>query len=142
MLILLAGLAAAGFGIFRSLVTAGERVTLRYILEVDSIDSELVEMVQVNNGIYDYKTSHPIGTVRAVSPAPAYYEGTNSQGEIVSTAIDGKKVLYITAEAEAIKTGTGYAVGETIINVGRSLELRLPKLYCVGECVSIEVIKE
>ena len=133
LIALLAALLVAGMGIARG-NKDGESVTVRYIIQVDSINNDYISKLAAKNSIYDHNTSSKIGTVTAVSHSKAYYENSESP-------IEGYSVLYITAEAQAIKTDTGYAVGSTIINIGRKMELRFPNLYCQGKCVSIEITK-
>ena len=137
---LLASMLAVGIGVFKGIGTSGERVTVKYVLQVDPIDSDLVSRVAEGNSILDYKTSQSIGKVTAVSSAQAYYTGIDSQGASVSSPMEGKSVLYITVTAQAAKTSTGYTVGSSVINIGKEIEARLPDLYCIGSCVSIEVI--
>ncbi|MBQ8914978.1 MAG: DUF4330 family protein [Clostridia bacterium] len=129
---LVLAVAATVLGLIRGIGATGERVTLRYIVEVSPIDSDFTSKVAVGNGIYSPDGSQRLGTVTASSASPAYFENSDS-------LMEGSSVLYITAEADAVRTDTGYLVGDTLIGVGRELELRLPGLYCVGECVSIEI---
>ena len=133
LIALLAALLVACMGIARG-GKSGESVTVRYIIEVDSINNDYISKIAAGNGIYNHSTSERIGSVTAASHSKAYYEGSESP-------IDGYSVLYITAEAQAVKTDTGYAVGSTVINIGREMELRFPSLYCRGKCVSIEIMK-
>ena len=138
---LLALSGAVVLGLMKGLGTSGEKVTVRYIVEVDPIDSDLTSKVLKGNGVYDYSTVQRIGTVSAVSASQAYHKGYDSKGDTVSSPIEGSSVLYITVEAEAVRSETGYVIGNTVINIGRDLELRLPDLYAVGQCVSIEVLE-
>lgn len=133
LIALLSALLVAGMGIVRS-NSGGETVTVRYIIQVDRIGNDFISKIAAGNSVYDHTTSAKIGAVTAVSHSKAYYENSESP-------IEGYSVLYITAEAQAVKTDTGYAVGSSLINVGRELELRFPNLYCQGKCVSIETTK-
>ncbi len=137
---MLASMLAVGIGVFKGIGTSGEKVTVKYVLEVDPIDSDFVSRVAEGNTILDHKTTQSIGKVSAVSNAQAYYSGIDSQGSVVSSPMEGMSVLYITVTAQATKTDTGYTVGSSVINIGKEIEARLPNLYCIGNCVSIEII--
>lgn len=116
--------------------------TVRYVLETDILSSDYASKVAVGDGVYTYDGVQNIGTVSAVSLSPARHTGTDAEGNPVSSEIDGYSVLYITVEAKMLSTPSGYAVGDTVVNVGRDLELRFPSLYCNAQCVSIEEVTE
>lgn len=130
----LAALIIAGMGIARRVSSTGDRLTVRYIMEVNPIENDFISKVSAGNSVFDHTTSGRIGTVKAVSHAKAYYENSESP-------MEGYSMLYITAEAEAVKTDVGYTIGSTVVSIGRELEMRFPNLYCVGKCVSIEIVK-
>ena len=133
--------AATALGIFNSIGAGGEKTTIRYVIEVSPIESSFTSKVADNDTVLDYETSQNIGKVSAVSASQAYHSGTDSQGSTVSSPMEGYSTLYITVTAQAVKTDTGYLVGNSVIGVGRELQLRLKNLYCSGKCVSIEVVK-
>lgn len=141
LIALLAIVGAAVLGVVRGIRDGGEKVTLKYVIEVSPIDSAFAAKVAANDKVLEYKTGSPIGSVSAVSSSQAYHKGTDSQGAVVSSPMEGYSTLYITATAEAKRTDTGYSVGSTTIGVGRELTLRLKNLYCTGKCVSIEVVE-
>ena len=138
---LIAAAVAAGFGVLQSIGAVGERVTVKYVMEISPIDNDLVSNVVEGHGVYNYEDSDLIGTVSAVASSQAYHIGTDSQGEQVSSPIEGYSTLHITVTCQAVKTDTGYAVGNTVIGIGKKLSLRLPDLYCEGKCVSIEIVE-
>ena len=139
---LLAALICSGFAIIRGIGSFGERVIVSYTVAIDPIDSDFVSKVALGDKLYDYKTSEHIGTVRTISDGQAYKKSYSEGADPRGSAIEGMSVLYVTMTTEASKTDTGYTVGNTLLGIGRTLELRFPNLYCVGECVSIEIIEE
>lgn len=114
-------------------------VKIRYVLETDMLSSEFTSKAAVGDGVYTVDKAEQLGTVSAVSSSPARHTGTDSEGRAVISEIDGFSVLYITVEADAEQTKTGYAIGASEINVGRDYTLRLPSLYCSAHCVSVEI---
>lgn len=141
ILSLLAVIGAAVFGFVSGIGAVGEKAVIRYVLEVDPIDSELCAKVSVGDGVYSYDDSQRIGTVYAVSTAQAYHTGTDSQGSAVSSPLEGKSVLYVTVEAEAMVSEKGYTVGTQLINAGKKIDIRYPNLFCSSTCVSVEIAK-
>lgn len=139
---LLFALVCTGFVIIRGLGTFGERVIVSYTVAIDPIDSDFVSNVALGDKLYDYNTGEHIGTVRTVSDSQAYKKSYSDGADPRGSAIEGMSVLYITMTTEASKTDTGYSVGNTLLGIGRTLEMRFPNLYCVGECVSIEIIED
>ncbi|MBQ4066859.1 MAG: DUF4330 family protein [Clostridia bacterium] len=138
---LISALILAGTVIFRD-VAGGDRVTVSYTVKVEPIDTTFVSKAAEGNGVYDFETAEFIGTVSAVSDAQAYKRSYREDGTVKDSVIEGMSVLYITVEAEAIRRDNGYAIGSTLVGIGRELEIRLPNLYCSGECVRVEVIEE
>ncbi len=139
---LLAALICTGFVMIRGIGSFGERVIVSYTVAIDPIDSDFVSKVTLGDKLYDYNTGEHIGTVRTVSDGQAYKKSYSEGADPRGSAIEGMSVLYITMTTEASKTDTGYSVGNTLLGIGRTLEMRFPNLYCVGECVSIEIIEE
>ncbi|MBQ3526971.1 MAG: DUF4330 family protein [Clostridia bacterium] len=135
---LLSIVGATVYGFISGFGDSSEKATVRYVLKVDSISSELCSKVAVGDGVYDHATAQRIGTVTAVSTAQAYHNGTDPQGTPVSSPIEGKSILYITVETSAIKAKSGYTVASTPLNIGRTLDIRYPNLFCTSTCVSIE----
>ena len=138
---LLAALVCTGFVMIRGLGAFGERVVVSYTVAIDPIDSDFVSKVALEDKLYDYNTGEHIGTVRTVSDSQAYKKSYSEGADPRGSAIEGMSILYITMTTEAQKTDTGFTVGNTLLGIGRTLEMRFPNLYCVGECVSIEIIE-
>ncbi len=139
---LVVAIICAGFTIVKGLGSFGERVSISYTVAVDPIDSDFVSKVSVGDGLYDFATADRIGTVSAVSDGQAYRKSYSEGSDPRGSAIEGMSVLYITLTAEATKTDTGYSIGNTLLGIGREIEMRFPGLYCIGECVRIERIEE
>ena len=137
-----AAIVCAGFVIIRGMGSFGERVTVSYTVAVDPIDSDFVSKVSVGDGLYETETSDRLGTVSAVSDGQAYRKSYSDGSDPRGNAIEGMSVLYITLTAKATKTDTGYIIGNSVIGIGRELEMRFPNLYCIGKCVRIERIEE
>ncbi len=139
---LLCALVCTGFVMIRGLGAFGERVIVSYTVAVDPIDSDFVSKVALGDKLYDHSTGEHIGTVRTVSDSQAYKKSYSEGADPRGSAIEGMSVLYITLTAQATKTDTGYIIGNTVIGIGREIEMRFPNLYCIGECVRIERIEE
>jgi len=135
---LLSIVGATVYGFISGLGSGNESTSVRYVLKVDSISSELCSKVTVGDGVYDHNTSQRIGTVTAVSTSQAYHNGTDPQGSPVASPIEGKSILYVTVEASAVRSNTGYTVAATTLNIGKTLDIRYPNLFCTSTCVSIE----
>lgn len=140
-LTLLALVTAAAIGLFRGLSTTGEKVTVKYVMEISPIDQEFTSKVVEGQAVFNYSDSSNIGKISAVATSQAYHTGTDSQGSVVSSPIEGKSTLHLTVTATATKVDTGYAVDNTVISIGKHLDLRLPNLYCTGKCVSLEIVE-
>ena len=135
---LLSIVGATAFGIISGLGDNSEKTTIRYVLKVDAIDSDLCSKVAVGDGVFSHETAQRIGTVTAVSTAQAYHSGTDPQGNLVSSPLEGESILYVTVEASATRSKTGYTVGSATLNIGKTLDIRYPNLFCTSTCVSIE----
>ena len=142
LIAILAAIVCAGFVIIRGMGTFGEKVNVSYTIAVDPIDSDFVSKVSVGDGLYEIETTDRIGTVSAVSDGQAYIKSYSDGADPRGNAIEGMSVLYITLTAKATKTDTGYIIGNSVIGIGRELEMRFPNLYCIGKCVRIERIEE
>lgn len=136
---LLSIIGATVFAFVSSLGSNNENVSVRYVLQADEISSDLASKVSVGDGVYDHSTAQRIGTVTAVSSSQAYHSGTDSQGSPVSSPLEGKSILYVTVEAEATASKTGYTVASTTLNIGKTFDVRFPNLFCTSTCVSIEI---
>ena len=139
--VLLCALICTGFIMIRGLGAFGERVIVSYTVAVDPIDSDFVSKVALGDKLYDYNTGEHIGTVRTVSDSQAYKKSYSEGADPRGSAVEGMSVLYITMTTEAQKTDIGYTVGNTLLGIGRTIEMRFPNLYCIGKCVSIEIIE-
>ena len=138
LIALLSIIGATVYGLVSGIGKGNDKTSVRYVLSVDSISSELCSKVAVGDGVYDHNTSQRIGTVTAVSTSQAYHKGTDPQGAPVSSPIEGKSILYVTVEASATKTKSGYVISSTTMNIGKTLDIRYPNLFCTSTCVSIE----
>ena len=90
---------------------------------------------------FSYNDKREIGIVTGVSTAPAYFKGTDKAGNPVHTEMEEHSMLYVTIEADAVQTNTGYIVGGHSIQSGMSLAVQFPELYCEAQCISVNVIE-
>ncbi len=141
--ILLAVLAVLATVVYRIVVrTDGqEEVRIRYVLEVPEIQTEFSSKVAAENPVFSYTDEREIGVVTAVSTTPAYYKGTDKDGNPVYTEMEDYSILYVTIESDAVQTDTGYIVGGHTMQVGTSLAVQFPELYCEAQCISVDVIE-
>ena len=136
-----AAVAALAYGIISGLGIGRGYVRIKYVIEVPEIRSEFCQKAAVGDVVRSSDGSSALGEVAAVSSVPARHEGTDSDGNAVSSEIDGYSILYVTVEANAQKTDTGYVVGGETLSAGSSLFVRLPSLCFGGECVSVETVE-
>ena len=142
LLALLALAAALVFAFLGGRDSVGERVKVRYVLEVSRLQTEFCARPQANEAVFSGAADELIGRVESVSSVPASHVGVDRKGDLVTSEIDGYSTLYITVVADARKTNQGYAVGDTVINMGREIQARLPSLSCTASCISLEIIEE
>ena len=143
VILVLAALAAAVVAAALSnLGIDGTSIKIRYVLETENLSSEFTSKAAVGDSVFTFDGGENIGKISAVSGAPARYNGHDSEGSPVVSEIEGYSILYITVEAEAEPKNIGYAVGDTVINTGRDMEIRLPSLYASARCISVEVVEE
>lgn len=143
VILVLAALAAAVvFAALSNLGIGGTSVTVRYVLETESLSSDFTSKAAVGDGVFTFDGAESIGKISAVSQAPARHNGYDSEGLPVISEIEGYSILYITVEADAEPRNIGYAVGNTVINTGRDMKIRMPSLYCSARCISVEIVEE
>ena len=73
--------------------------------------------------------------------APAYFKGTDREGNPVYTEMEDYSILYVTIEADALQSSAGYDVGGCTIHGGDTLTVQFPGLYCEAQCISINVLE-
>lgn len=134
--------AALVYGIVSGLGVGNDYVRIKYVLEVSEIRSEFCQKAAEGDAVRNADGGEQIGKVAAVSSVPAQHTGTDSSGSPVLSDIDGYSTLYVTVEAQAKQGNTGYTVGGTLINTGKSVDVRLPSLCVEAKCISVEVIKD
>lgn len=117
-----------------------KNASIQYVVCTDMISEELSDNVTVGDTVFDYSSGKEIGKVIACDIRNATHTGTSQSGTPVVSEIVGSKVLYITVEATATVYDDGYYVGSVPVSVGNSFKFMLPKLYCTGKCISVEVI--
>lgn len=134
--------AALVYGVVSGLGVGNDYVRIKYVLEVSEIRSEFCQKAAEDDAVRNADGGEQIGKVAAVSSVPAQHTGTDSSGAPVLSDIDGYSTLYVTVEAQAKQGNTGYTVGGTLINTGKSVDVRLPSLCFEAKCISVEVIKD
>ncbi len=118
----------------------GEKVNLQYVIETDMLSEDLADNVSVGDSVYDYESGKVIGTVTACDVRNATHVGMSDAGVQVVSDIVGYRSLYITVESSALSSPSGYFIDSLSVSVGREYKLMLPDLYCVGSCISAEVV--
>lgn len=134
--------AALVYGVVSGLGVGNDYVRIKYVLEVSETRSEFCQKAAEGDAVRNADGGEQIGKVAAVSSVPAQHTGTDSSGAPVLSDIDGYSTLYVTVEAQAKQGNTGYTVGGTLINTGKSVDVRLPSLCFEAKCISVEVIKD
>ena len=134
--------AALVYGVVSGLGVGNDYVRIKYVLEVSELRSEFCQKAAEGDAVRNADGGEQIGKVAAVSSVPAQHTGTDSSGAPVLSDIDGYSTLYVTVEAQAKQGNTGYTVGGTLINTGKSVDVRLPSLCFEAKCISVEVIKD
>ena len=84
-----AALAALAYGIISGLGIGRGYVRIKYVIEVPEIRSEFCQKAAVGDVVRSSDGSSALGEVAAVSSVPARHEGTDSDGNAVSSEIDG-----------------------------------------------------
>lgn len=130
------------FGILTGLGVGSDHVNIKYVLEVSEIRSEFCQKAVAGDTVRLSDGGDRIGKVVAVSSVPAQHSGTDSSGTPVLSDIDGYSTLYVTVETRARQVSTGYTVGGTLINTGKTVDVRLPSLCFEAKCISVEAVKD
>lgn len=141
--ILLAVVAVLSAVVYRIIVHPGtqDAVRIRYVLEVPQIQTEFCSKVVAEDLVFYDENAGDIGVVTATSTAPAYFKGTDREGSPVYTEMEDYRILYVTVEADALQSDTGYDIGGYTIRIGDTLSVQFPGLYCEVQCISIDVIE-
>ena len=141
--LIIAIVAALAAIIFRVILQPGtqDAVRIRYVLEISQIQTEFCSKVAPEDLVFYEDGAGDIGTVTATSTAPAYFKGTDREGNPVYTEMEDYSILYVTIEADALQSSAGYDVGGCTIHGGDTLTVQFPGLYCEAQCISINVLE-
>lgn len=141
VILLFAVLAVAAFGyVFLSGQNAdsekdAKTVKVQYVLKVPEIKDIFLGNIKKGDELIDSDVDKKLGTVVAVSSAPAKRIGTNTAtGAQVISEIEGRSNLFITLESEAQFVNDKYFVDGVWITVGNSIGFITPDL-CASSCV-------
>lgn len=148
LIILFVAAAVAVFGyVFLSEKNVGsssssDKLRLQYVLKVNDLDDKFVGNVSKGDDLIEFDTNKSIGTVVAVSSAPAKRIGTNAAtGAQVISEIEQKSDLFITVETEAQFTDDTYFVDGIAVTVGNVVVMTAPNLYAAANIVSVEPLE-
>lgn len=112
--------------------------TIRYVIEVNDIDEYLEDIVKKGQPVEDAIKRKKIGTVAGVQAVP--FEILNfdyeNKREVTST-VEGRIVLKITVEAQAVETDSAFIVDGCEIRVGQQYSLIMPDFYGIGYCTEL-----
>jgi len=141
--ILLAILAVLAAVLYRVILHPGhqEAVRIRYVLEVPQIQTEFCSKVAARDFGYPFQGVDDIGIVTATSTAPAHFKGADKEGNPVYTEMEGFSTLYITIEADAVQSDTGFEINGQMIRAGEVRAVQFPQLYCEAECIRVDVVE-
>lgn len=131
---------AVGFLVYNAvsnMETSGSRSEIRYVIEVAKIHTEMTDKIEEGQIVYD-ESGNNVGTVQSVAVSPAYYEGSDENGEVVYSRIDGYSVMYVTVSTQAKQSRGGYKIEDTLYAVGNEYSLRTPALYFEGALINIQ----
>ena len=140
LLAIVAVLAAVVYRVFLRPDTQ-DAVRVRYVLEVPQIQTEFCSKVGSEDMVFYEDSATDFGVVTATSTAPAYFKGTDREGNPVYTEMEDYSILYITIEADALQSSTGYEISGYAIHAGDTLTVQFPGLYCEAQCIGIDVIE-
>lgn len=119
-----------------------ENVKIQYVLKVGELKDIFIGNVEKGDKLIDSDANKKIGTVVAVSSAPAKRIGTNGlTGAQVISEIEGRSDLYITVEADAQFMDDKYLVDGIFITVGTVVNFATPNLYAASNIVSVEILE-
>ncbi|MGN1345554.1 MAG: DUF4330 domain-containing protein [Eubacteriales bacterium] len=112
--------------------------TIRYVVEIQNIDEQLVDAVEKGQLVEDAVERKKIGVVSGIQSVP--YEKVTfdyENGRETTARVDGKITLKITIEAQAVETDRAFTVDGCEIRVGQSYSLIFPGLYGYGYCTEL-----
>ncbi len=130
---------AIGYAVYAVAVnmqSSGGEATIEYVVEVPKIRNELSDKIIKGDKVYNEK-GDLMGEITAVSVSQAYYEGSDADGNIVYSRIDGYSSIYVTVVCTANVAPYGYELNGSRISSGEDYALRAPSLYVEGQCVSV-----
>ena len=112
--------------------------TIHYVVEIQNIDEHLEDAVKKGQLVEDAVERKKIGTVSGTQ-AVKFEKNTfdYENGQMTTSAVDGKITLKITIEAQAVETDRAFTVDGCEIRVGQQYSLILPDLYGYGYCTEI-----
>lgn len=117
-------------------------VKVEYVVEVRSIREDFLKKVDTVSTAYDLDTGKEIGIVTNFDSSPTYHIGKNiiTASQVLSE-VENRKDLHITIEAEAQIKENRYAINDIFIDIGSTVNLMFPELYCSGTCISYTIIE-
>lgn len=118
-----------------------ETVSLQYVIVADMVSEDLIDNVAPGDFVYDKKTGKEIGTVASCDTKSATYVGFSDDGTQTLSEIPGYRSLYITVEVTAKGELGSYSANNVPISAGREYELAFKNFYCIGNCISVEIIE-
>ncbi len=115
-----------------------EKTTIQYVVEFQNIDEIFANSISVGDHVqYDVKKVG-FGTVVGIQSIPyevITYDYEN-EAEFVSI-VDGKLLISVTIEAEAVETDAAFTVNGSDVRVGQAYTLNFPNFVGTGYCVRI-----
>ncbi len=144
IIVLIMALIVAAYAIYAFAVRmedSGGKADIRYVIEIGQMRSGMAHRLAEGDLVYN-GDGELMGTVVSVSVSSAYHEGSDSDGNVVYSQIDGYEVAYITIQASSTVKKAGYQVNGEYIAAGQSYALRSPKLYFEGECINVKAVKD
>lgn len=114
--------------------------TIRYVLETDEMDSAFAGNLKSGEKIFTVDGETCLGEVVSVSPSAVYHTGKDKDGNAVQTEIEDRTTLYVTVDTKTKLEGGSFFVGDTVVSVGASFEIRSKNLYFTADCVSLQIL--
>ena len=114
---------------------------IEYVIEIGRIREELLDKISIGDTVIDSAKNTPIGTVSGVEYTPSYsYVLDETTGQIVRVEYPDHSDIIVTVRAEGYKTGVGYDINSSVINVGRTVYARFPAFANNGYCISVRTL--
>ena len=139
--VILIALAYAVYAIIVNMQNSGGAAKIEYTIEVPEIRNEISDKVSEGESVYD-ENGDWVGVVKSVAVSQAYHKGSDEDGNVVNSRIDGYNTMYVTIEVDVTATGSGYEVNGYDISAGNEYDLRTPSLYFEGECVNVRLLND